>query len=224
LLELQQALNELDSKTRGLIITGSGEKAFIAGADIKAMSAMDAEQGKTFSALGQQLTLQIENLPFPVIAAVNGFALGGGCEIALSADFIYASNNAIFGLPETKLGLIPGFGGTQRLAKIVGRNLAKEMIYTAKNLSASEAKEHGLVLQIAASREELLEICNKTLEKALSNSGDAIHQAKLAINRGCDLTVEQGLEIENQCFEDIFSSPEKQEGVNAFLEKRKANF
>ena len=222
--DIRDALNGLDKSVRGLIITGEGEKAFIAGADIKAMQSMSAEEAKAFSALGQSISLQIENLPMPVIAAVNGFALGGGCEMALSADFIYASDNAVFGLPEVKLGLIPGFGGTQRLAKIVGRNLAKELVYTGRNMKIEEAKQCGLVLRSFDSKDALLAGAVKTLTQSLENSSNALATVKQVMNEGSDLTVEQGLTIENESFKTIFTSDDMQEGIAAFLEKRKANF
>ena len=222
--DIRDALNGLDKSVRGLIITGEGEKAFIAGADIKAMQSMSAEEAKAFSALGQAISLQIENLPMPVIAAVNGFALGGGCEMALSADFIYASDNAVFGLPEVKLGLIPGFGGTQRLAKIVGRNLAKELVYTGRNMKIEEAKQCGLVLRSFDSKEALLAGAVNTLTQSLENSSNALATVKQVMNEGNDLSVEQGLTIENESFKTIFTSDDMQEGIAAFLEKRKANF
>jgi enoyl-CoA hydratase len=141
---------------KGLIFTGAGEKAFIAGADIAAMKDMDHKAAEEFAFAGQQVTMMMEEIRFPVIAAVNGFALGGGCEMALACDFILCSENAVFGLPEVSLGLIPGFGGTQRLAKVVGRNRAKEMIYTGRKVKAQEAKEMGLVLDVLTNKEELI--------------------------------------------------------------------
>ena len=224
LQEIQSCLKTIDSSVHGLIITGEGEKSFIAGADIKAMSEMNSQQGKAFGLLGQETTLLIENLPIPVVAAVNGFAFGGGCEIAISADFIYATDNALFGLPEVKLGLIPGFGGTQRLARLIGRQAAKEIMFTARNVDVTEAKTLGLVLKSFESKQTMLDAARDTLAKTRKNSGVAIAMAKKAVNTGVDLTVEQGLAIELDAFEDIFDSEDSNEGVSAFLEKRAPNF
>ena len=159
LAELDDCLSSLrqqkDSVLKGMIFTGSGEKAFIAGADIKEMSVMGTLEAEKFVVAGQKVTLLLEERS-PVIAAVNGFALGGGCEMAMSADFIFATKNAVFGQPEVRLGLIPGFGGTQRLAKIVGRNKAKEIIYSGRNVSVEEAHELGLVLRIFDKKSEMI--------------------------------------------------------------------
>lgn len=223
--DLLAAMEELrGKKLKGLILTGSGEKAFIAGADIKAMLDMTPEEASEFAGLGQKTSLEIENLPFPVIAAVNGFALGGGLEMALSCDFIMASENAVFGLPEVGLGLIPGFGGTQRLAKVVGRNRAKEMIFTARMVKVEEAKTMGLVLESFASKEELIDASKKKINKCAVNSIHAIGVAKLVVNEGVDLRNEEGLQIEQKRFGDIFNSYDMKEGTQAFIEKRKAEF
>ena len=148
----------------GIILTGEGEKAFVAGADIKSMVGISQEEAKSFSLLGQQTTLLLESLQCPVISCVNGFALGGGLEMALAGDFMYASKNAIFGLPEVKLGLIPGFGGTQRLERVVGRNMARELIFTGKNLTADEAAKVGLVNEVFGDKEAMIEAAKKTLK------------------------------------------------------------
>lgn len=224
--ELKQCFSELevDKAVKGIIITGKGEKAFIAGADIGAMSAMSPEQGKRFAELGQEVTLQIENCSKPVIAGVNGYALGGGCEFALSADFIYATKNAVFALPEVTLGLIPGFGGTQRLGKIIGRNRAKEMIYTGKNIDADLAFNMGLVVKLTDTKEQLIDECKKTLLKIMKNSPYAISQVKTVINQGIDTPTENGLKIESTTFGAIFSSYDMKEGTNAFIQKRKPQF
>jgi enoyl-CoA hydratase len=213
-----------ESAIKSLIVTGAGEKAFIAGADIAAMSGMGPAEGENFARLGQEVTLLFEELPFPVIAAVNGFALGGGCEMALACDFILCTQNAVFGLPEVKLGLIPGFGGTQRLAKIVGRNFAKEMIYTGKNIKADEAQKLGLTLEVFVTKAELMNGCMKKIEMILGNSPYAIGVAKRVINLGADISVSDGLKIEKEQFGAIFSSHDMREGCTAFVEKRKPQF
>ncbi|MCO4755324.1 MAG: enoyl-CoA hydratase/isomerase family protein [Bacteriovoracaceae bacterium] len=213
-----------DEKIKGLIVTGSGEKAFIAGADIKAMCSMDSKEATEFSARGQKATLLLENLPFPVIAAVNGFALGGGLEMALACDFMLASDNAVFGLPEASLGLVPGFGGTQRLAKIVGINRAKELIYTGRMVKIEEAKSMGLVLSSYADKTQLIEACVDLIKKSSKNSINAISVAKTALNKGLELSIEDGLKIESASFGEIFSSYDMKEGTQAFMEKRKPNF
>lgn len=227
-----QVLNELilfsrnikAQKIKGLIVTGSGEKAFIAGADIKAMASMSAKEAEDFAERGQHASLLLEDLPFPVVAAVNGFALGGGLEMALSCDFILASENAVFGLPEVSLGLIPGFGGTQRLGKIIGRNRAKEMIFTGRMVKAAEALEMGLLLSSHSNKEDLLEACRKIINSAAKNSLNAIAVAKYVINRGADQSVEEGLVIEKTKFAEVFESSDMKEGTQAFLEKRKPQF
>lgn len=229
LTELTTLLEEIKSNNqdwslKGLILTGSGEKAFIAGADIKAMTTMDLASAKTFGKLGQDLTLSLENMPIPVIAAVNGFALGGGCEMALACDFIYATNNSIFGQPEVKLGLIPGFGGTQRLARVIGRNRAKEVIYTGENISAERAYELGLVNKLFSSKEEMLEQAMKTIHSTAKNSPIAVYHSKMAINKGVDLKMEDGLDCELNYFSESFGTEDMKEGTMAFIEKRPANF
>ena len=226
LKDLKSCFAEIENNNDifGVIITGAGEKAYIAGADISAMSGMDTEGGRKFAEFGQGVTVDIETCSKPVIAAVNGYALGGGLEFALCADFIYATENAIFGLPEVSLGLIPGFGGTQRLSKIIGRNKAKELIYTGKNLTAAEAYRNGLVLSIFENKNELLAGAKKCLAKMMKNSPFAISQAKKVINRGVDEVVETGLKIESETFGAIFSSYDMKEGTKAFAEKRKPEF
>jgi enoyl-CoA hydratase len=228
LSELKQFLHDLKKKPSGeitgLIFTGSGEKAFIAGADIKEMQCMNGDEAKSFASLGQEVTFLFESLPFPVISCVNGFALGGGCEMALSGDFIYSTETAVFGLPEVKLGLIPGFGGTQRLAKIVGRNRAKELVYTGKNIKAAQAHEMGLVSHIFRSKEEMLAAAEKTLLEVGANSPLAVSVAKSVMNCANDLPLREGLEEELKQFAHIFSSEDMKEGTTAFVEKRKAEF
>ena len=228
LAELDDFLSYLrqqkESLLKGMILTGSGEKAFIAGADIKEMSGMGALEGEKFAVAGQKVTLLLEDLPFPVIAAVNGFALGGGCEMAMGADFIFATKNAVFGQPEVKLGLIPGFGGTQRLAKIVGRNKAKEIIYSGRNVSSEEAQELGLVLRIYDKKSEMMDGARELLDQIAQNSPLAVSRAKKVMNRGNDLTVPNGLEVESEQFALLFSSEDMKEGTEAFLDKRSPEF
>tara|TARA_B100000925_G_C22010950_1_gene476462 strand:+ start:10890 stop:11681 length:792 start_codon:yes stop_codon:yes gene_type:complete len=229
-----EVLNELNSTfelllgqesgTNGVLITGDGEKSFIAGADIKSMIGMSNAEAKDLSQLGQQTTLLMESLPFPVIACVNGFALGGGLEMALGADFIYASENAIFGLPEVKLGLIPGFGGTQRLSRLVGKNKAREIIFSGKNISAADAKEIGFVNEVFKDKDELIEAGLKTLKTISKNSIQAVSQAKKALLEGSDLDLSEGLKIEADIFGGVFELEDAKEGTAAFSEKRKPNF
>ena len=215
--ELKDCLTKIShSSLKGLILIGEGEKAFIAGADIAEMKPMTNGEAKAFSELGQQVTHLLENLPYPTIAAVNGFALGGGFEMAMSCDFIFATNSAVFGLPEVKLGLIPGFGGTQRLARIVGERRAKEMMLSGRNVTAQEAKTLGIALELFENKEALLTGCHTWFKLALGNSPAAIARAKAIIGRG--------YEVEAEEFGKIFQTPEMVEGTSAFLEKRKANF
>lgn len=215
--ELKEALTEVQqSHLRGLILTGEGEKAFIAGADIAEMKPMTNGEAKAFSELGQINTFLLESLPFPTIAAVNGFALGGGFEMAMSCDFIFATNNAVFGLPEVKLGLIPGFGGTQRLARIVGERRAKEIMLSGRNITADEAKKLGIALELFDNKTALIEGCQNWFKLALGNSPAAIAIAKSTLGKG--------YETEAIEFGNIFQTPQMIEGTTAFLEKRKANF
>jgi enoyl-CoA hydratase len=226
-MELKDCLSVLknnDEKLQGMILTGAGEKAFIAGADIVEMSEMSADEAHDFSTLGQENTLLFEELPFPVIACVNGFALGGGCEMAMACDFIYATETAVFGQPEVKLGLIPGFGGTQRLSKLIGRNRAKEIMYTGRNVKIEEAKELGLVVKSFANKDEMLSAAFDTLEKISANSPMAVGLCKHVMNAGNDLTLSEGLEIEAKNFGETFNTYDMKEGTSAFVEKRKAEF
>lgn len=226
--EIKLVVAELKNKPigtiKGMILTGEGEKAFIAGADIKAMLNMSVKEAYDFGELGQSVTLQFENLPFPIIACVNGFALGGGCEVAMSCDFIYATKSAVFGQPEVKLGLIPGFGGTQRLAKLIGRNLAKELVYTGKNMTAEEAKACGLATKLFDSKEEMIISAKETIKLIAKNSPYAVSIAKKVMNNGNDLTVPEGLQVELDQFSNVFSSYDMKEGAKAFVEKRKPEF
>ena len=225
LSELIVAFGELkkDENLRGVILTGSGDKAFVAGADITTMQNMTPMQAKGFVELGHECMRAIETFKTPVIAAVNGFALGGGLELALSCDFIYASQNAKMGLPEVNLGIFPGFGGTQRLGRVIGRNRAKELTYTAKMISADEAFQMGLVNKVTTP-ETLLEEVKKTLNTISQKGPVAVQLVKQVINEGADLNLESGLEMEALAFPIVFSTEDKKEGITAFLEKRPAKF
>jgi len=225
LQELEKAAADLAQRPdiRGVIVTGAGEKAFVAGADIAEMNGMDAERARHFGALGQRVMDAIGALPVPVVAAVNGFALGGGCELALACDFIYASENARFGLPEVSLGVIPGFGGTQRLTRLVGRARAKELIFTGDMIDAARAREIGLVLDVVP-LPRLVSHARATLERAARKGPMAIRRAKEAIDRGADLELADGLHIEREVFADLFDSADRREGMKAFLEKRPPTF
>ncbi len=224
-LLLNHLIDEDGGKTvKGVILTGAGDKAFIAGADISQMPGMDIGEAREFGALGQDVTLLFEKLPVPVIACVNGFALGGGTEMAIACDFIYAVESAIFGQPEVKLGLIPGFGGTQRLAKLIGRNHAKEIIYTGRNVAADEAYRLGLVTKLFKTKEEMIAGAEQTLAQVMKVSPKAVKHAKKVMNEANDLTVAEGLQAELEQFASLFGSDEMVEGTSAFLEKRKPNF
>ncbi len=223
--ELLKALDEIDGdeNIRVLVLTGAGEKAFVAGADISELATFNALQAKKFSEKGHQVIGKLQALSIPVIAAVNGFALGGGSEIALACDFIYASENARFGLPEINLGLIPGFGGTQRLPRLVGKNRAKEMIFTGKMLTAKDALEIGLVNRVVAP-ETLLEETTKTALVMAAKGKVSLRAAKYAVNKGMDVDLETGCRIEIDAFALTMASADAKEGTTAFLEKRPAQF
>ena len=225
--ELQDCLEQLiqqKQSIRGLMLVGDGEKAFVAGADIKAMSEMTTEEANNFGELGQKVTTLLEDLPVPVIACVHGYALGGGMELAMGCDFILTTKDSVFGQPEVKLGLIPGFGGTQRLARIVGKNRACELIYTGRNIKADEALKIGLVIKVLADKKSLMREAHKILKSILENSPRAIALSKGAINEGGVLPLKEGLQCELECFSSIFGSPDMLEGTQAFMEKRKPKF
>lgn len=213
----------INPKVLGVILTGEGEKAFVAGADIAAMQEMTVLNAKYFAEFGHTVMDAIENFSRPVIAAVNGFALGGGLELALSCDFIYASDAAKLGLPEVNLGIFPGFGGTQRLARAVGIHKAKELIYTAKMLTAADAKAIGLVNEVVPAA-DLLSTCQKVLETIYTKGPVAISVAKSLITAGANSSVEAGLKLEKHGFASVFSTEDKAEGMKAFVEKRPAQF
>lgn len=224
LQELTLLLTEIQARKdiKVVIVTGAGEKAFVAGADISEMVNLSSSQARDFAKIGGTAFNLLENIPQVTIAAVNGFALGGGCELALACDIRIASTNALFGQPEVGLGIIPGFGGTQRLARLTGKGRAKELIFTGKNIKADEAYRIGLVNQLA-NPEELMNVCLKMATQICSNGSYAISLAKSAINLGLDMEIKAGIELEANLFGLTFASLDKQEGMNAFLEKRKAN-
>ncbi|MBF0227201.1 MAG: enoyl-CoA hydratase/isomerase family protein [Desulfobacterales bacterium] len=225
MLELSSLLDEIakNEDIKVLILTGAGDKSFVAGADINVLATLNTLQAKEFSKIGHIIIDKLQKLSIPVIAAVNGFALGGGTEIALACDFIYASENAMFGLPEITLGVIPGFGGTQRLPRLVGPAIAKEMIFTGKMISAAEAKEIGLVNKVLPANALMEEV--KKVAKSLSFKGQvSLRAAKQAINNGLNSTLEIGCSIEIDAFAMTFASEDSKEGLKAFLEKRKPTF
>ena len=223
LKELDDFVGHLDAKTRVLIITGDGEKSFVAGADISEMAHLNEPQGQEFGRLGAQVFRRIALLPIPVIAAVNGFALGGGCELAMACDIRIASSKAKFGQPEVGLGIIPGFSGTYRLPKLIGQGYAKEMIYTGKVIRADEALRIGLVNAVY----EPEELMGKAMEMAammLKNAAIAIRLAKQSINEGYDLDADAAIALENKLFGQCFATKDQKEGMDAFLNKRPAAF
>ena len=222
-LEIESALHALPATVRALIVTGAGDKAFVAGADIAEMASIGAAQAREFSALGHRVMLQLENLPIPTLAAVNGFALGGGCELALACDLIYASEKAKLGLPEVTLGVIPGFGGTQRLARLVGKMRAKELLFTAERLDAARARDIGLVLEVLPA-DQLLAHCKAVAGKMLKNGPLALSQAKRVVEFGADQDLRAANELERQAFAVLFGTEDQKEGMKAFLEKRPAAF
>lgn len=221
--EMDDALRSLGPDVRALIVTGGGDKAFVAGADIAEMATITAAQAREFSALGHHVFHALESLPIPTIAAVNGFALGGGLELAMGCDLIYASEKAKLGLPEVTLAVIPGFGGTQRLARLVGRSRAKELLFTADRIDAAKAKEIGLVLEVLPA-DKLMEHCRAVAAKILKNGPLAVAQAKRVVETGADLPLRAANDLENQAFAVLFGSEDQREGMKAFLEKRPATF
>jgi enoyl-CoA hydratase len=224
--ELHAALSAANNDTAVgvVIITGSGEKAFVAGADIKEFASFSVEEGKKLAAEGQALLFSfIENMTTPVIAAINGFALGGGLELAMASHIRIASNNAKMGLPEVSLGVIPGYGGTQRLAQLVGRGKANEMIFTAGMITADDAKQWGLVNHVCE-QSELLQLANDIAKKIINNSGTAIAAAIRAVNALYNLGGQAGFDAEVHEFGNCFGTSDFNEGTGAFIEKRKPNF
>lgn len=223
--ELKAIFQDLsgDHTVRSAIVTGAGDKAFVAGADIAAMAQMSPEEAGRFAHLGHQAMSAVQNCRKPVIAAVNGFALGGGLELALSCDFIYASEKAKFGLPEVGLGLYPGFGGTQRLSRAIGPNRARELIFTGRMIGADEALAWGIVNRLATP-ESLLDTALETAREINQKGPVAVRLAKQVINEGKDESLQQGLDLERDVFPKCFESEDLKEGLAAFLEKRKPAF
>lgn len=223
--ELDEAINqiELDDSIHALILTGKGEKAFAAGADIKELHASGERSGKHFSEKGSKVMRRLEKMNIPVIAAVNGFALGGGCELAMSCHIRYASDNAKFGQPEVNLGIIPGYGGTQRLTKIVGKSRAMELILTGDIISADEAHKIGLVNAVYSS-DELMPNVEAFVNKILAKAPIAISAAVECINAQDELSLDAGLAFESFKFGNVCGTDDFKEGTMAFLEKRKADF
>jgi enoyl-CoA hydratase len=224
LRELKGAMHELkrSKDAKVVVITGEG-KAFVAGADIAEMQGMNALQGREYGALGQKVFAHVENLPQPVIAAVNGYALGGGCELAMACDVRIASERAKFGQPEVNLGVTPGFGGTQRLPRLVGRGKAKELIFTGDTVDAAEAYRIGLVNRVVKA-EELMAESVRLAELIASKGQVAVRLAKKAVNSGIEVDLQSGCAIEAEIFGLCFATEDQKEGMKAFLEKRKPEF
>ena len=225
LKEIDQALDQIEkeNKLRGLIITGAGDRAFVAGADISFMEDLTPLKAREFARLGQKVFSRIENLSLPVIAAINGFALGGGCELAMACDIRIASSKAKLGQPEVNLGLIPGFGGTQRLTRLVNPGIAKEILFTADTYDADTAHRMGLVNHVVEP-EELLGFCKDMANRIASKGPIAVSLCKEAVNDGLEMDLEKALIHEADLFAIVFSSQDKQEGISAFLTKRKPEF
>ena len=224
LADLKAAFEAIDQNTvRCVVLTGAGDKSFVAGADIGSMSTMTKAEGEAFGKLGNDVFLEIESFPLPVIAAVNGFALGGGNELAMSCDIRICSDNAVFGQPEVGLGITPGFGGTQRLARLVSPGMAKQLIYTAKNIKADEAYRIGLVNAVYP-LDELLPAAEKLAETIAKNAPIAVKYAKACIDRGMQMDIDGGIACENELFAMCFATADQKEGMGAFLEKRTAAF
>lgn len=223
--ETKDALEKVaaDRSLKVLILTGEGDKSFVAGADIASMKDYTPLEGRFFSKQGQELLFQLEALPIPVIACVNGFALGGGTEISMACDFIYAADSAMFGQPEINLGIIPGFGGTQRLSRLVGKSMAKELCMTGAMISAQEAKDIGLVNKVFP-KESLWEETMKVAKLLASKGKVSIRAVKDTIERGCDQDLRTGCYMESDAFAICMASDDAKEGMGAFLEKRKAAF
>ncbi len=220
-------------EVRALVLTGAGEKSFVAGADIGEMSTLTKAEGEAFGKKGNDVFRMIETFPIPIIAAVNGFALGGGCEISMSCDIRLCSDNAVFGQPEVGLGITPGFGGTQRLARLVGAGMAKQLIYTARNIKAPEAYRIGLVNQVVSeekdeagnvvktAQENLLAVAEKMAATIAANAPIAVRNCKKAINEGLQVDMDAAIVIEEKLFGDCFETEDQKAGMGNFLEKDK---
>ena len=221
LADLDAALDAIDlDSTRCLIITGAGQKSFVAGADIGEMSTLTKAEGEAFGKKGNDVFRKIETLPIPVIAAVNGFALGGGCELSLSCDIRLAAENAVFAQPETGLGITPGFGGTQRLARTINVGKAKEMIYAGTKVKAPEALSLGLVNAVYPA-EELMPAAMKLAERIAANAPIAVRACKKAVNDGLQVNMDEAIVIEETLFGSCFETQDQKNGMTAFVEKRK---
>jgi enoyl-CoA hydratase len=222
LAELDEVLEQIDFEvTRCLVITGAGDKAFVAGADVAEMAEMNEEQARIFGQFGNVIFRKIEKFPIPVIAAINGYALGGGNELALSCDIRLCSENAVFGQPEAGLGITPGFGGTQRLTRVIGSiSKAKELLFTCRNIKAEEAQAIGLVSAVYPV-ETLMEEAMKMAKRIASHAPIAIRNIKKAANEGLDVSIDEGIQLEVGLFSACFSTEDQKEGMRAFLEKRK---
>jgi enoyl-CoA hydratase len=223
--DFSAALDEIaaDENIRVLVLTGAGDKSFVAGADISELATFNSLTAKNFSQNSHAIIAKLQALPIAAIAAVNGFALGGGTEIAIACDFIYASENAKFGQPEINLGLIPGFGGTQRLPRLIGSNMAKELVFTGKMISAAEARQIGLANKVVP-QDQLMEETMKTAREIASKGKVSLRAAKQAINLGLNTDLATGIHIEVEGFGMCYGSSDSKEGTSAFLEKRKAVF
>ena len=224
--QVLEDLNELvdlvnaDEEIRALVLTGAGEKAFVAGADIGEMSTLPKAEGEAFGKKGNDVFRKLETMPIPTIAAINGFALGGGCELSMSCDIRICADTAVFGQPEVGLGITPGFGGTQRLARLVSPGMAKQLIYTARNIKADEALRIGLVNAVYPA-EELMAAAEKMAATIAANAPIAVRACKKAINEGLDVDMDAALVIEEKLFGSCFETADQAEGMGAFLEKRK---
>ncbi|WP_026491233.1 MULTISPECIES: enoyl-CoA hydratase-related protein [unclassified Butyrivibrio] len=218
--DLNAALDSIDVNTvRALVLTGAGEKSFVAGADIGEMSTLTKAEGEAFGKKGNDVFRKLETFPIPTIAAVNGFALGGGCEISMSCDIRICSDNAMFGQPEVGLGITPGFGGTQRLARLIGAGMAKQLIYTARNIKADEAYRIGLVNAVYT-QEELLPAAEKMAGTIAAQAPIAVRACKKAINDGLQLDIDKAIELEEKLFGDCFETEDQREGMANFLRKK----
>ena len=223
LAELEEYIDNIPSDIRVLIITGDGPKSFVAGADIAEMSNLTPEGGLEFGRRGARVFKKIEDLDIPVIAAINGFALGGGCEIAMACDIRIAAENAKFGQPEVGLGIIPGFSGTYRLAKLVGQGMAKDLIFSGRTIRADEALRIGLVPPVVKS-EELMDVAKDLASKIAQNAPIAVKYAKQCINQNYDMERDTALAFENEMFAKCFATEDQKNGMNAFLKKEKVIF
>lgn len=221
LADLKAAFEGIDQNAvRCVVLTGAGDKSFVAGADIGSMSTMTKAEGEAFGKLGNDIFLAIESFPLPVIAAVNGFALGGGCELAMSCDIRVCSDNAMFGQPEVGLGITPGFGGTQRLARLVGMGMAKQMLYTARNIDANEALRIGLVNAVYP-QADLMEAAVKMANTIAKNAPIAVRGCKKAVNDGMQVSIDKAVEIEEKIFGGCFETHDQVEGMACFLSREK---